>query len=193
MKERLILASKSPRRIEMLSKYGAIDILSPDLEEKISCALSVEETVMSLALKKALCVLESYQPRHSIILSADTVVFYKGILGKPIDKEDARKMLIKLSGKAHEVYTGYALVHSESRKKVIDFEKTQVVFNEIGEDIIDRYLDKNEFHDKAGAYAIQGFGELLVKEIIGSYSNVVGLPISSINKHLKSNFDYNLI
>jgi septum formation protein len=192
-KDILLLASKSPRRIEMLSKYCELEIFSPDIEEDIAKFLSVEEAVMSIALKKALNVLDKNKFKNTIVLSADTVVYKEEILGKPKDKDEAYLMLEKLSGGIHSVFTGYAIIHSDSNTKIVDYEKTDVEFFKLNKEIINKYLRTEEYNDKAGAYGIQGFGELLVKRISGSYSNVVGLPISAINNYLRDIFKFDLI
>ena len=102
-------------------------------------------------------------------------------------------MLSLLSGKTHYVFTGICIIDTESSKKIVDYEKTQVVFNELTEGLIKRYLKTYEYLDKAGAYGIQGYGELLVKEIHGCYNNVKGLPIAKLNNLLSKHFSYDLL
>lgn len=191
--DKILLASKSPRRIEMLKKYYDIDSISSDIEEDIRTNLLPEEMVMSIALKKALNILEKNQFENTIVIAADTIVFDDNILGKPKNYNDAFEMLKALSGKTHKVFTGFALIHSNKDIKIIDYDVTEVEFIEMDDNLIKKYLGTNEYVDKAGAYGIQGFGEILVKKINGPYSNVVGLPISKINYYLKKYFLFDLL
>lgn len=191
--DKLLLASKSPRRIEMLNKYYEIDSITSNVKEEINTTLLPEEMVMSIALKKALDVLENNKLEDTIVIAADTIVFSNVILGKPKDYYDAYEMLKNLSNKSHKVFTGFALLHSNNDIKVIDYEVTEVEFIELDESLIERYLATNEYMDKAGSYGIQGYGEILVKRINGSYSNVVGLPICKISNYLKEYFGFNLL
>ncbi len=114
-------------------------------------------------------------------------------MGKPKNEKEAYEMLSLLSGKAHCVYTGICIIDAENSKKVVDYEKTTVVFNELTKELIERYLKTNEYIDKAGAYGIQGYGELLVKEIHGCYNNVKGLPLTKLNNLLTKHFSINLL
>lgn len=191
--KKIILASKSPRRIEMLTRY-ADDIItySPDTIEKVNFFDHPETTVMKLALEKALKV---YGDCHEkgLIIAADTLVYLDRIMGKPRDENEAFKMLELLSGRTHFVYTGICIIDNENSNKIVDYEKTAVVFNDLSPDFIRRYLKTNEYRDKAGAYGIQGYGELLVKEIHGCYNNVKGLPITKLNTLLTKHFSHNLL
>ena len=128
-----------------------------------------------------------------IIISADTVVYLDKIMGKPKDYNEGFEMLKSLSGKAHSVFTGICIIDRDSKKKVVDYEETIVEFNELTDDLIKRYLNTGEFADKAGAYAIQGYGELFVKAIHGSYNNVKGLPLNKLNNLLTKHFSLNLL
>src|SRR5690606_28176532 len=114
-------------------------------------------------------------------IAADTIVYLNGIMGKPKNIDEAFHMLKSLSGKTHSVFTGICIIDTETNKKVVDYEKTIVEFNELSDEFIEKYLQTGEYTDKAGAYGIQGYGELLVKRIEGCYNNVKGLPITKLN------------
>ena len=130
----------------------------------------------------------------SVVISADTIVWLDGMmLGKPSDRAEAKKMLEKLSGKTHEVYTGVCVTDSENGKSVSDYEVTKVKFRKLDSDEIDRYINTGEPMDKAGAYGIQGKGCLLVEAIEGDYLNVVGLPAVKLSRILKEEFNINII
>lgn len=192
--DRLLLASKSPRRIEMLQKYTAdLMIEAPSVNESVKGRFKPEELVMAIALKKAVSIVQNGYFQDTIILAADTVVYFDRIIGKPRDREEAYAILKDLSGKTHKVFTGFALMHSNSNKSLIDFEETDVIFENLTDKMIENYLNTNEYADKAGAYGIQGYGELLVNSINGSYPNVMGLPISKINKYLRELYSFDLL
>lgn len=189
----IILASKSPRRIEMLSRYVRdIIIYSPDTEEYVNENDLPHVTVMKIALEKALTVTDKCEEK-GIIIAADTVVYLDSIMGKPKDYNEGFEMLKALSGKTHSVFTGICVVDNENNKKVVDYEETVVEFNELTDDFIRKYLDIGEYNDKAGAYGIQGYGELLVKGLHGCYNNVKGLPLTKLNNILTKHFSHNLL
>jgi len=190
--KKIVLASNSPRRIEMMKKYVDIITYTPDIEEKVNSFDYPQTTVMKVAFEKALNVYLKYK-ENALIIAADTIVYLDEIMGKPNDETEAYKMLSLLSGKTHYVFTGICIIDTESSKKIVDYEKTQVVFNELTEGLIKRYLKTYEYLDKAGAYGIQGYGELLVKEIHGCYNNVKGLPIAKLNNLLSKHFSYDLL
>ncbi len=179
----IILASASPRRKELLQKtnlFFEIDKSGNVDEEALG---STENRVKELAGRKA----EEALKRHSqnLIIAADTLVEIENHpLGKPITKKQAIKMLEQLSGKWHQVYTGICILDGLSGKQHFGVEKTDVLFSVLSEELIAAYVDTLEPLDKAGAYGIQGLGEILVEEIRGSYSNVVGLPLSLLRKML---------
>ena len=180
----LILASSSPRRRELLKQIGVkFEVFPSEVDENISIKDPIEY-VRELSYMKALWVAERVP--KGIILAADTIVFHKGkILGKPLGEEDARSMLETLSGDIHEVITGIALLNKDETKKIIlDHCTTKVHFKELTKEMLDNYIATGESMDKAGSYAIQGYGAVLVEEIQGDYSNVVGLPISKLLDHL---------
>ncbi len=190
--DRILLASKSPRRIEILGKYCELDIVPAQIEEVCHTRMRPEEFVMALSLKKALHIAVK-DGKKGLIIAADTIVYKDEILEKPKDRSDAFRMLKVLSGAMHYVYTGFSIMDEEIPLRIIDYDVTEVEFYNLSDDMINSYLDTGEFVDKAGAYGIQGFGELLVKSIKGSYSNVVGLPIGKINEILIKYFDSNLL
>lgn len=148
---KIILASNSPRRKAFLEKYNIdLQIMKSDLEEKIDENEKPEQVVMSLAFQKAMDVASKISG-DNIILSADTIVVFENeILGKPTSKVDAKKMLNKLSGNKHKVFTGFCIMQVDKGLKVVDYAETVVYFKEIDESIIDLYLDTEEYFDKAG-------------------------------------------
>lgn len=192
-----ILASGSPRRKELLTAVGLeYMVLVPIADESsVPKDMSVDLYVQELALLKAAAVAKVAVTRQdAVIIAADTIVALDGeILGKPKDEEDAFKMLKSLSGRKHDVYTGYCLMRERDAFTVCKSVKTEVYFKELDDDLIKRYIATGEPMDKAGAYGIQGKGALLVEKIDGDYFNVVGLPISSLSDTLKNEFDIDLL
>ena len=188
----IILASKSPRRREILENTKVrFSIEESQIDEVIKLNELPKETVMRLAYEKALDV--ANRNRNSLVIGADTIVVINDtILGKPKDDIEAFSMLKLLSGKTHYVITGFALINLSLDKKIIDCQVSQVTFKELSEQCIKDYLQTKESLDKAGAYGIQGSGGLLVENIQGDYFNIVGLPISKISDCLKDHFDINL-
>lgn len=183
---KLILASGSPRRKELLSTAGLeFDVIVADVDEKIPDGAEPQEVVMSLAMQKAQAVADLYL--DCTVIGADTVVVNGGeILGKPKSEQNAAEMLAALSGKIHKVCTGVAIIKG---KKIKNFcETTEVEFHVLTEKQINDYVKTGEPMDKAGAYGIQGRGCVLVKRISGDYFNVVGLPVSRVYREL-SDFD----
>ncbi|MBD7962491.1 Maf family protein [Fictibacillus norfolkensis] len=181
--KRLILASASPRRFELLSlTLLPFETYPSTLEEKMDLSLTPSRLVESLAEQKAADIFT--RKPDCVVLGADTIVSYQNNrLGKPKDRIEAADMLRMLSGQTHEVYTGVCLI--DQTKKVIFSVKTSVTFYTLDENTIDWYLNTGEPFDKAGSYGIQGSGSLLVEKIDGDYFNVVGLPISKVVRSLK--------
>ena len=174
----LILASKSPRRKELLKQIGIpFVVVVSDAEEVSGNSWTPAALVIENAKRKARAVAEKYP--DSPVLGADTVVSLEGkIFGKPKDKDEARKMLTALSGKMHEVTTGLALINrNEIRTTSVT---TKVFFDTMTKADIDAYIATDEPMDKAGAYAIQGKAARFIEKIEGSYSNVVGLPLNAL-------------
>lgn len=191
---KIVLASSSPRRIEILTKFGLNPtVLKAEIEEKISNGEKPEIVVMGLALGKALSVSKDLE-KDRIIIAADTIVVLDNkILGKPSDEEEAYNMLHSLSGKEHKVITGLSIIKVQSNIKIVDYETTYVKFRDLSKEKINNYIKTKEPMDKAGAYGIQGLGEILVEEIKGSYSNVVGLPIGKLDFLLSKFFGIKII
>ncbi|MFI3228246.1 MAG: Maf family protein [Clostridia bacterium] len=179
--KKVILGSKSPRRRELLGMLGiAFEIISPECDETIDENLSINDAIIDVSQRKALCIHDG-----DVVITADTVVVLDDeILGKPTDEKHAFEMLSKLSGNTHEVLTAVSI------KTVDDITsfcvKTRVVFNVITDEEISAYIQTGEPMDKAGAYGIQGLGGLFVSEIHGDYYSVVGLPIAEIYARLKN-------
>ena len=189
---KIILASKSPRRREILEVMGVeFETDVADVDESVSDTLSPIEAVCEISKRKAKAVLERHGD-DEIIISADTVVVIDGkIIGKPKDKEDAFNIIKSLSGRTHEVYTGFT-VCGKGRTKT-DSEVTKVHFKQLCDDDIRRYVATGEPMDKAGAYGIQQKGNLFVEYIHGDYYNVVGFPISKICVTIKEIFGINIL
>ena len=188
----MILASGSPRRKELLERFGlSFTIEKPTIEENQSYGNPIQ-MVCSLSFEKAYSFWETYPTE--IILGCDTVVALdENILGKPKSKEEAFQMLSSLSGKTHEVYSGYALLHPEKKVKVVNYSVTKVTFRTLEKEEIERYLTYSEYEDKAGAYGIQGLAGIFIEKIDGDYNNVVGLPLTAINEDLKRYFQVSLL
>ena len=178
--QHFILASGSPRRKRLLEDAGlAFDVVQapPDVEEGIAPGLVAEVEAMCRALAKASCVAKVHS--GVFVLGADTVVVLEGeILGKPSSVDDASRMLKMLSGRTHEVITAFTLLGPDSHQE--EAVTTKVSFREIDEETIERYVRSGESMGKAGAYAIQGLGGSLVDRVEGSYTNVVGLPVTEV-------------
>jgi len=181
---KIILASSSPRRAEILRKLGIkFEVREPIYEPKLLEG-TPEEMVKFAALEKARQVAGFYT--EGIVIAADTIVVVDGeILGKPRNKEEAKKFLRKLSGKVHKVYTGIAVIDVASGKEVVDVSISEVKFKELSEEEIEFYVKTGEPLDKAGAYAIQGIGAIFVEWIKGDFYGIVGLPINKLYNFLQ--------
>lgn len=183
---RIILASQSPRRQELMH-YLTHDFLvvpSDFPEREVLYSGDPAAYCEELALKKALAVAHLYP--QDVILGSDTVVYLNGeILNKPVDREDAKAMIRKMQGGEHEVLTGYAVVILDRDVRVIDHVRTRVVFSEMTDFEIEGYLNQEDYMGKAGAYAIQGAAAKFVDRVDGDYYNVVGLPVAKLYKELK--------
>ena len=180
--KKIILASASPRRKELLAKAGiSFEIITGTGEEKTNSS-DPEEMVKELSYGKAESVVENVV-EDAVIIGADTIVFYDGcILGKPKDAEDAVETLLKLQGNTHQVYTGVTVLIKEGGniRSLIFAECTDVTFYPVSENEIRAYVNSGEPMDKAGSYGIQGTFGVYVKGICGDYSNVVGLPVARL-------------
>jgi len=179
----LVLASGSPRRSEIMASVGWEFTKSvPDIDESEREGESPEDYVQRLAVEKALAI--AHRHPGSTVLAADTtVVVDEGILGKPIDLDDARRMLRMLSGRWHDVLTGVAISQNGSAK--VGLERTGVKFTEMNEPEIEFLALLGDPLDKAGAYAVQAQAALFIEQIHGDYWNVVGLPISLVYRLMK--------
>lgn len=184
--EPLVLGSQSPRRRAFLEQLGLrFSIYGPEIDERVDDGECPEKYVERMAVEKADAVALCHQ--HSFVLAADTAVCVDGlILGKPISSEDAVEMLMTLSGRSHEVWGGVCLSKPNSGGKQVITVSTRVRFSRFDERIASAYVAEGESLDKAGAYGIQGLGGFLVERIEGSYSNVVGLPLSETAQLLVS-------
>ena len=184
---KIILASASPRRSELLSQVGIkFDIVPSNIPEDPLDGETPAEHVTRLASQKASEVAGKSEPGKWVI-GSDTVVIIDGeILGKPLDERHAITMLRKLSGREHKVVTGYSIINSSGGEETKRAVETTVKFKVLTDDEIKGYVDSGEPMDKAGAYAIQGLGSFMVEGIIGSYSNVVGLPVCQIVNDLEA-------
>jgi septum formation protein len=182
----LILASKSPRRSEILRRAGISFVVRPaNVDESFLPPESSRDYVQRVAQQKAAAVEAS---RTDVVLGADTVVVIDGqILGKPQDATGALRMLEMLSGREHEVLTGICIRQGDCM--ITDFAVTRVWFLPLAQKDLEEYVATGEPMDKAGAYAIQGLASKFIQRIEGSYSNVVGLPIELVCKHLRKYSD----
>lgn len=174
---RIILASASPRRAELLRQIGVdFELAASQVEERSHPDEAPPDYITRIARAKVIAVARQFEA--GLVIGADTIVVLDGLLiGKPEDQSDAQRMLRQLSGRWHAVMTGVALYDVETHHEVADYDKTLVKFAQLTDKEIDWYVNTGEPMDKAGAYGIQGLGGLFVDEIAGNYYNVVGLPI----------------
>lgn len=182
---RIVLASASPRREELIKRLGLDFTVFPSkIDESQFDNLEPEEMVQELARAKAEEVAELVE--DTIVIGADTVVVYNGeVLGKPEDERQAISMLKVLQGRKHKVFSGLAVVETDSRRTLIDFDETDVYMRSLEREEIEGYVKTGEPMDKAGSYGIQGIGGTLVERIDGSYYTVMGLPIHKLALMLK--------
>ena len=183
----LVLASASPRRKQLLSLLTTnFEVEVSNVDETVPENVTASDAAAFLATKKALDVAKN-RP-DDIVIGSDTIIVFKDkIYGKPLNKADAKNMLTEFSGNTHQVITGVCVVQG---KRTISFSSVnKVEFYELSESEIDEYLNDDEYKDKAGSYAIQGKAGLFIKEISGDYNSIVGLPVSKLNRILKSFFN----
>ena len=185
--KRLILASESPRRKEILEKLGLeFEIIPSNYEEDLKAKKDPVELAKFLSLNKAKDVANKING-NAIIIAADTFIVLEGdFLGKPKDDQDAKKMLKSLSGKTHEVITGIALIDTSSNQEITDTSITKVTFKSLSSKEIQAYINTGEPLGKAGAYAIQEKGAAFVSKINGDFFTVMGLPLYLLAEQLKN-------
>lgn len=180
---KIVLASQSPRRRELLGQMGlTFTIQKPNIDEEAYNGLPPQELVKTLSREKALHIARDEDP-DTVVIGSDTVVVLDGvILGKPADEADAARMLSALSGRSHEVCTGVTVVQGD--RVLSHAEVTEVSFRPLTAEEINAYIRTGEPMDKAGAYGIQGLAALFVEGIRGDYANVVGLPVHRLGRML---------
>ncbi|MFY9398163.1 MAG: Maf family protein [Desulfomonilia bacterium] len=179
----IVLASASPRRRELLQRLGlSFRIAVPEVDESIRAGEAPADFCLRISREKALSI--SLLMPGALVISADTIVVAHGkILGKPADEEEAREHLRLLKGATHEVYTGYAIIYgSRSAGRAV---RTLVRFQDMSEEEISWYVSTREPMDKAGSYGLQGIASIFISGIEGSYTNVIGLPLSELYNDLK--------
>ncbi len=184
MKRKIILASGSPQRKKLLETIGLdFEIEKSNYKEDISEKIPAYKLAQKLALGKAQDVAQKH--KNAIIIGADSfVVLGKEFLGKPRTPQKAKEMLKKISGKKHQLITGIAIIDTKRNKIFTDYEITEVWLKKLNAKEINSYVKTKEPLDKAGGYAIQGIGSILIEKINGNYTNVVGLPINKVYKYL---------
>ena len=183
--KKIILASASPRRKEILALTGLRFRVEPsDYEETLDNAIKPHKLAKRLSLEKARAIAGKY--RDALIIAADTFIVFRGkLLGKPHTSKEARKILRLLNGKSHSVITGYTMLDTGTGQKITRSVETKVWFKKMSSQELDAYAATGEPIGKAGAYAIQGRGAMIVKKIEGDYLNVVGLPLFDLAESLK--------
>jgi len=181
----IILASASPRRKELLKKTGLKFKVEPsNYEENISSGLEPHELARWLSLEKSKLVARNH--RKALVIAADTFIVFEGkVLGKPPTETEAKKMLETISGRQHSVITGFTIIDTETNKALSKSVETKVYIRKLTSKEIEAYVKSKEPLDKAGAYAIQGLGSVIVEKIEGDYFNVIGLPLSALAESLK--------
>lgn len=178
----IILASQSQRRKELLKRAGMVfDAITPDVEE-IDIPDRPEDTVRLNSVAKAEWGRRSYP--DSVIIGADTVVFLDHIMGKPETMSQARQMLIELSGRTHSVYTAVTVILPSGRFTATEVALSRVTVKNLDDDVISEYFRSVNPLDKAGGYAIQEYGDILIEDCSGSLSNVIGLPLGILGEML---------
>lgn len=185
--KKLILASQSPRRRELMELLNIdFEVIISKVVEKIDPKLDIDSALILLAKEKAMAILKNHQ--DSIVIGADSVVYQnKEILNKPKDKDDAFKMIKSYSNNHHSVITAVSIISDE--KEINFVSRCNVYFTEITDQEIIEYLTFDEYKDKAGAYAIQGLMAKFIYKVEGDYNAVVGFPISKVYKSLKEDFN----
>jgi len=182
----LILASASPRRRQLISVFGLpVIVRPPSVDESVPDHWTPAKTVEELSRRKAEAVLRDLSASRPqapdevrVVVGSDTVVVLDGkIMGKPADREDARNMLRRLSGRTHEVYTGVTCIRESDGRALTKHRMTRVTFRPLSDSLIERYIATGEPMDKAGAYGVQGIGAVLIENLEGDFFSVMGLPV----------------
>jgi septum formation protein len=185
--KKLILASASPRRKQLLKQIGLeFEVLASNIDEKLNPRLKPLHQVEALSLQKAEATAAMKEAKGALILAADTMVAIGDeILGKPKDEKDAKRMLRKLSGSVHTIVTGFTLLDTTTSKHVTRSVESKVWFKSLSSQEISAYVKTKEPMDKAGAYAIQEIGAIFIEKIEGDFLGAVGLPVYALAKELK--------
>lgn len=184
MNKKIVLASQSPRRRELIALLDLpFQVVSPDTEEIFEAGLSLEEQLKKIAREKAVHVLKTHD--DALVISADTIVVYHDeILEKPLHAQDAKDMLKKLSGNTHQVWTAVCMISSKEEETFLV--KSDVKFYELDEKEIENYVSTSEPLDKAGGYNIHGYGALFVESVQGDHFAIMGLPIAKVYQFMKN-------
>lgn len=184
MNKPIILASRSPRRMELLSLCGIDYVVEPsDIDEVMDESLPMDQRMQLLAYQKALPIAKKHP--DEIVVGADTIVYIDDlVIGKAHSRQEASAILHRLSGRCHEVMTGVCVLVGNEKHTFT--QTTSVKFFDLSDEDIEEYLDLDEWQGKAGAYAIQGYAVRFVEKIDGDYSNIVGLPVAKLYRLLKS-------
>ena len=180
--KKIILASQSPRRKELLAICGyAFDCIPSEVDESIDLNKPLEEEIMRLAYKKAKAIF--INNKDALVIGSDTVVAINGkILGKPHNREEAKEMIELLSDNTHQVITGLCILSEEDCYK--DYTVSNVTFSKLSEEEIDQYVNSGEGDDKAGAYGIQGIGAKFISGIEGDFYSIMGFPLNKVYTYL---------
>jgi len=182
---KIILASSSPRRKELLQLLGLqLKVVKSDVDEKLNPRLGPQSQAEDLSRQKAEAVARKFP--DAIVIGADTlVVIGTEIFGKPKDLVDAERMLKKLNGKMHEVITGFTIIDTKTGKRITKSVITKLLMRRLTSGEISAYIKRETVSDKAGSYAINGVGAIFFEKIVGDYYNIVGLPLYALSKELK--------
>lgn len=184
--KRIILASTSPRRKQLLAQKGIIfEAIASDYEEDMTLPLPPRELAMHLALGKAQSV--AHRQKNTIVIGADTfIVLDSEVLGKPKTIERAREMIRAMNGRSHSIITGFAIIDTDSGKTFTDTVETKVYFKTLSDEYIEEYLAVSDALDRAGAYAIQEHGgNMLIERFEGDFANAMGFPVDAVLQTLK--------
>jgi len=192
--KKLILASSSPRRKQLLQMLGlSFEVIPSNIDEKLDPKLSPRQQVENLSLQKAQTIETQFKNKNVLIIAADTMVVLKGeVIGKPKDEKDAIKILQKLSGTKHSIVTGFTLLDTETKKYVTNSTETKIWFRKISSVEIEAYIKREQPFDKAGGYAIHELASVFIEKIEGDDSGATGLSVFLLTKELKK-FGINIL